>query len=201
VGYDGEKAYVHDTDKEGVQTLSVGELESAWNVDVPGLEKRNRLAILDIPPNFASTKDLIRTSILDQCQTMLNPPVSMIGIPAMEKVAREIAQWPQELGKDAANHCLRQVCEYLNSPPDILGTHRTAGRDLYVAFLQEAGEIAGLDFSKAVDRFREVIVTIPSLAEAIQQGRLADAAVFFGRIAEKEKEAYTELCRVVGGFE
>ncbi|MEI6310138.1 MAG: hypothetical protein WCP58_10915, partial [bacterium] len=80
-------------------------------------------------------------------------------------------------------------------------THRTAGRDLYVAFLEEAGEIAGLDFSKAVDRFREVIVTIPSLAEAIQQGRLADAAVFFGRIAEKEKEAYTELCRVVGGFE
>ena len=199
VGYDGEKAYVHDTDKEGVQAISVDELESAWNVNVPGLGKRNRLAILDIPPNFASTKDLIRTSILDQCQTMLNPPVGMIGLPAMEKVAREIAQWPQELGKDAANNCLRQVCEYLNSPPDILGTHRTAGRDLYVAFLQEAGEIAGLDFSKAVDRFREVIGTIPSLAEAIQQGRLTDAAVFFGRIAEKEKEAYTELGKVVAG--
>ncbi len=199
VGYDDERAYVHDTDQEAVQTLSLSELESAWNVNVLGLGKRNRLAILVVPRNLASTEDLIRTSILDQCQTMLSPPVSVVGIPAMEKVAREIAQWPQELGKDAANMCLRQVCEYLNSPPDIMGTHRTAGRDLYLAFLQEAAEMAGLDFSRAVDRFREVIGTIPSLVEAIQQGHLTDAAAFFSGIAKLEREAYTELGRVVGG--
>jgi hypothetical protein len=38
-----------------------------------------------------------------------------VGIPAMEKLAREIARWPEELGGDTAAACLRQVREYLNS--------------------------------------------------------------------------------------
>jgi hypothetical protein len=30
------------------------------------------------------------------------------------------------------------VREYLNSPPDLAGDHLTAGRDLYITFLEEA---------------------------------------------------------------
>jgi hypothetical protein len=55
------------------------------------------------------------TGIRDQCQTMLHPPVSMIGIPAMKKLAREIAHWPEELREETAAKCLQQVREYLNS--------------------------------------------------------------------------------------
>ena len=198
VGYDDEKAYVHDTDKEGVQAVPLDELELAWDVNVPGLGKRNRLVILDIPEDFASTDALIRRSISDQCQTMLNPPVSMVGIPAMKKVAREIARWPEELGADTAEKCLRQVREYLNSPPDLAGDHLTAGRDLYIAFLEEAGTMmAGLDFSAAIGRLRAGMAIIPQLAEAVRQMHLEDAAACFSRIAEEETEAYAELRRVV----
>jgi hypothetical protein len=198
VGYDDEKAYVHDTGKEDVQAIPLDELELAWDVNVPGLGKRNRLAIFDIPKNFEPTDALIRKSIADECQIMLNPPVSMVGIPAMKKVAREMARWPEELGEDIANKCLRQVREYLNSPPDMAGTHLTAGRDLYVTFLEEAGAMAGLDFSEAVGRLRSAMMIIPHLAEAIRQMHLEDASVCFSRIAEEEMEAYTELSKVVG---
>ena len=85
VGYDDSNAYVHDTGMQAVQAIPLTELEMAWNVNVPGLGKRNRLAILDIPKEIAPTDELIRRSIGDQCKTMLKPPVSMIGIPAMEK--------------------------------------------------------------------------------------------------------------------
>jgi hypothetical protein len=200
VGYEAEKAYVHDTDKEDIQEISLDELQLAWDVNVPGLGKRNRLAVFDIPQSLPPTDVLVRKSIADECQTMLHPPVSMVGIPAMKKVAREIARWPEELGEDTAAQCLRQVREYLNSPPDLEGDHLTAGRDLYITFLQEAGTMAGLDFSEASSRLRESIATIPELAEAIRQNQLEEAAACFQRVAEVEAKAYTALSKILGAM-
>ena len=198
VGYEEKNAYVHDTDKEKVQAILLDELRLAWDVNVPGLGKRNRLAIIDVPQELPPTDVLIRRSIADECQTMLHPPVSLVGIPAMKKVAREIARWPEELGEDAAVKCLRQVREYLNSPPDLEGHHLTAGRDLYIAFLQEAEALAGLDFFKAISWLCESIATIPALAEAIRCNDLEKAANCFDHVAEVEAEAYTELSKIVG---
>jgi len=198
VGYDEDHAYVHDTGQEDVQTVPLEELRLAWDVNAPGLGKRNRMAVLDIPRDLPPTDALIRQAIADQCQTMLQPPVSMLGIPAMKKVAREIVHWPEEFGEEVADKCLRQVREYLNSPPDLEGDHLTAGRDLYVAFLQEAGALAGLDFSAALDLLGESLVVIPEVAAAIQRGDLAQAAAGFKRIAEVEAAAFHELVKVVG---
>jgi hypothetical protein len=197
VGYEDEKAYVHDTDKEDVQAISLDELQLAWDVNVPGLGKRNRLAVIDVPQELPPNDVLIRRSIADECQTMLHPPVSMVGIPAMKKVAHEIARWPEELGEDTAAKCLRQLREYLNSPPDLEGHHLTAGRDLYIAFLQEAEALAELDFSKAIRWLRESMATIPALAEAIRRNDLEKAATCFDRVAEVEAEAYTELSKII----
>ena len=176
VGYDAENAYVHDTDLEDVQAVPLNDLEQAWDVNVPGLGKRNRLATLNIPNQIAATETLIRRSIGDECRMMLTPPVSMLGIPAMQKVAREIINWPQELGMDTTRLCLDQVREYLNSPPDILGHHLTAGRDIYITFLEQAGEMANLDFSEAINQFQAGLAMLPGIAEAIQQERLEKAA-------------------------
>jgi len=199
VGHEDDMAYVHDTDKEDVQIIPLNELRLAWDVSVPGLGKRNRLAILDVPENPPPTDALIRKSIADQCQTMLHPPVSMVGIPAMRKVAREIARWPEELGEATAAKCLRQVREYLNSPPDLEETHLTAGRDRYIAFLQEAAPLAGLDFSGAIGWLCESMATIPELAEAIRGDDLGKAAACFDRVADAETKVFAELSRRVGG--
>ncbi len=197
VGYDDGNAYIHDTDQDEVQAIPLADLQAAWDVNVPGMGKRNRLATFDAPPSIPPDAALIRQSIADECRTMLRPPVSMIGVPAMEKLAREIARWPAELGEEVAARCLLQVREYLNSPPDLAGDHLTAGRHLYVAFLQEAGEMAGLDLAVATGHLRQSMGTIPSLAEAIRQGRLEEAAGHVGRIATAEAAAYTELGKVV----
>jgi hypothetical protein len=198
VGYDQATAYVHDTGQEEVQALPVDALEAAWEVNVPGLGKRNRFVVLEIPEQLAPTDALIQRSIADQCEAMLSPPVSMVGIPAMEKVAVEIAHWPEELGTDAAEACLRQVRAYLNSPPDLEGDHLTAGRDLYVAFLKEAGQMADLDFSHAIERLRGTVAMIPQLAQAIRHGDLAEAGACFDRIAQGEKQAYIKLETLAG---
>ncbi len=197
IGYDEDTAYVLDTDGDGTQAIPLDELRQAWNVNVPGLGKRNRLAVFDPPRSLPPTETLVRKSIADLCQNMLHPPVSMVGIPAMKKVAREIAGWPGELGEDTAAKCLLQVREYLSSPPDLEGDHLTAGRDLYIIFLQEAGAMAGLDLAPAIDRLNESMAVIPELAESIRRGHLEEAAACFDRCAEAEAQAYRELSSVV----
>ena len=198
VGCDEERAYVRDTDQEDVQAISLDELRQAWDVNVPGIGKRNRLAVMDIPAELPPTDTLIQQSIADECEAMLKPPVSMVGIPAIRKVAREIAHWPEELGKATAAKCLRQAREYLNSPPDLEGTHLTAGRDLYVTFLQEAEVMAGLDFSRAIRHLRDSIRVIPEVADSIRRHDLEKAAQCFDLVAEAETKAYSELAKIVG---
>jgi hypothetical protein len=201
VGYDDQYAYAHDTGMEDVQMVPLKELELAWDVNLPGLGKRNRLATLNIPAEIASTEMLIRKSIRDECQMMLKPPVSMIGIPAMKKVAREIANWPQELGQASTEKSLQQVREYLNSPPDILGDHLTAGRDIYIVFLEQAAIMAHLDYSEAIQQFQAGISVLPRIADAIQKEDLSAAAAGFATIAEYEEKAFTILLNCVGeGF-
>jgi hypothetical protein len=197
VGYDNKNAFVLDTDMLDVQTIPLNDLEMAWDVNVPGLGKRNRLATLDIPNQIAPTETLIRKSIGDQCRMMLNPPVSMVGIPAMQKVARELANWPEELGMDKSRLCLLQVREYLNSPPDIMGNHLTAGRDIYISFLEQAGAMANLDLSEATYLFRASMAILPEIADAIQQEELSKAAEGFSKVAEHEKKAYLILQKMV----
>ncbi len=197
VGYDAEFAYVHDTGQATIKQLPLAELESAWDVNVPGLGKRNRMAILDIPQKISATDSLVRQSIIDQCQMMLRPPVSMLGIPAMRKLSREICHWPDQLGQEAADRCLRHVREYLNSPPDVLGSHLTAGRDLYITFLEEAAMMTGLDLSEPVKHFRTVITIIPEIAESILLGDLLAAGSCFSQVARLEERAYSYLLTAV----
>ncbi len=134
---------------------------------------------------------------LEQAEGIANL-ANAVGIPAMRKVAREIAGWSEELGEETAAKCLRQVREYLNSPPDLEGTRLTAGRDRYIAFLQEAGPFAGLDFSGAIGWLSESMATIPELAEAIRGSDLGKAAACFDRVADAETKAFAELSKIVG---
>ncbi|HVP21414.1 MAG TPA: hypothetical protein VMS73_06085 [Anaerolineaceae bacterium] len=92
----------------------------------------------------------------------------------------------------------RQVREYLNSPPDLEGNHLTPGRGLIIAFLQQAREIAGVDFSEAVGHFQESISVIPEIAGAIRQNDLARAALGFERVAKAEISAFSALSKAVG---
>ncbi len=189
VGYDNQKAYVHDTDKEYAQTIPLDELELSWNVNLPATGKKNRLVVFDIPKEPVPNEVLIRKSITYKCQTMLHPPVNMLGIPGIKKLAHEIVRWPVQLDKETSAACLQQVREYLNTPPDITGNHLTAARDLYIAFLQEAGPIAGLDFTNTIANLRESMRIIPLIAHAIQQGSVEEAAdtIFVGLPKSKAK--------------
>ncbi len=193
VGASDAAATFLDTDKDDPQVLALIDLRAAWDVSVPGLGKRNRLAVLNIPAEIPPDGALICRSIADQCQAMLRPPISMLGVPAMEKLAAEIAGWPEELGAERAAASLRQVREYLCSPPDVEGDHLTAGRDRYIAFLEQAGPVAELDFGSAIRCLQETIEQVPEMAAAVEARHLGDAAAAMRQIAASEARAFGAL--------
>jgi hypothetical protein len=193
VGYDDHHAQVLDTDRGGIQKIPVPELELAWNASVPGMGEKNRFVTLDLPERLTPTPALIRRSIADKCQTMLHPPISMLGIPGIKKLAREIVLWREELGEETAAACLLQMREYLNSPPDLTGDHLTATHDLYIAFLQQAGPLAAMDFTRPIGHLQELLGLIPYLARAVRRGSLAEASGLISQVAELEFTAYSDL--------
>ncbi len=197
VGYTEDHAVVLDTDHSQPQILSLKELEQAWNVSVPGLGRRNRLVVLDIPEEIAPTVELIKRSLTDECNVMLRPPVSMVGIPAMEKVAREIGHWVEEFENEVMRTCVDQVRTYLSSPPDLEGSHLTAGRDIYISFLEEAALESKLDLSQVIILLQSSMGLIPDLASTLRANQLVEAGKIFEQIAEKERKAYTSLERVL----
>jgi len=196
-GVNEETLAVWDTGHEEAQELELDDLRLAWDVNVPGQGKRNRVTVFEVPVELPEAGALVRQSVADQCRTMLTPPVKLLGVPAMKRLANDLPGWPAELGEDVAAACLRQLREYLNSPPDLEGDHLTAGRDLYVTFLEEAGPMAGLDFSAAIGRLRASIVVVPEVAAAIAAGDLGAAAACFARIADIETAAWDELRALV----
>ena len=126
---------------------------------------------------------------LDQCTACLEQIF-------LHCVPFEIAIAPELIGIASVCQCLLQVREYLNSPPDLEGDHLTAGRNLYITFLEEAGMVAGLDFSRAICLLRESMASIPGLHEAILRNDLEEAAACFRSIARAEEKAYSELNRI-----
>lgn len=197
VGHDDERATVLDTGCNDAQPIELEELQAAWDVNVPGMGKRNRLAVLAIPEAAPPVIDLVRQSVRDQSATMLRAPVSLLGIAAMKKLAAEIARWPDHVGAERAAACLRQVREYLSSPPDLEGSHLTAGRHIYIKFLEEAAGMTELDFSEGTARLRESMSIIPGIAVALRDGRLEEAGWLFGEVARVETEAWSALSLAV----
>ncbi len=93
-----------------------------------------------------------------------------------------------------SSHVIYYDSEHQRLPDEVIA----AGRDRYIAFLQEAGPLAGLDFSGAIDRMCESMATIPELAEAIRGNDLGKASACLDRLADAETRAFAELTRVVG---
>ncbi len=198
VGFDERNAYVYDTDKADLQAVPLEELRLAWDVNVPAMGKRNRLVVFDIPQTLPPDAALVRRTIADKCRFMQHPPTGLMGIKGMRTLARQMVGWPLELGETAADACLLQVREYLNTPPDLSGDNLTAARYLYVTFLEEAGEMAGLDFSGPVGQLRRSMAEVPLVAQALQSGELEKAAGSVERMAGFEEQAYSQLHTIIG---
>lgn len=207
VGYDDDRqaVLVQDCDRPGVLPVPYEDLELAWNVNIPGLGKRNTFYTFEFNDQVADVETIAREGLKKRAVEMLDAPVSMLGIKGMRKLARELVQWPSELSAVQLDTCLRHLVEFTGFPPvppnrltgyfDAPDSH-AAGRDIFADLLiklavdyhesawAEAAELFRLSGQKLVELTDEIVDII--LEEGITLGK---ATEILTSIADLEEQA------------
>lgn len=115
VGYDDENRMysLHDCGHDGVQEIAYSDLMKSLDVTVPGMSKKNTIRIFRLPRKMPSELEVAEKGLKHKAERMLTPPVSMIGIPAMRKLAKDIVRWKN-------SECFDHMVAYAGMTPPMI---------------------------------------------------------------------------------
>lgn len=187
-GYDDEKneVLVHDCTFEGVQRIPYSEFEKALDINVPGMSKRNTIRIFHIDKRLPSEYEITRKGLEFRAEKMLNPPVNIIGIPAMRKLSKEICSWDDDA---SFNHLIT----YATIPPHIpKNFNNSNGMRVWKSrVLQELGaKYNEKCWQKAAAIFEESGGIIREICKAALKRDRSSISNLILKVASLEEEAY-----------
>ncbi len=211
VGYDGtrEEVLVLDCDRAEVQAIPYADLESAWDVTIPGMGKRNTFYTFEFNNDVTDVETIARQGLLKQATEMLEPPASMFGIKGMRKLARELPRWPEELDAKQLDLSLRHLAEYTGFPPvppnrltgyDDAPDNHAAARDAFAGLLRRlAADFAMATWAEAAAVFERSGQKLEQLTHGVvdyilgESDTLAPAAACIAQVAELEERGYRQI--------
>ncbi len=211
VGYDEEQevVLVQDCDRAEVQAVPYGDLEAAWNVNVPGLGQRNTFYYFAFDGDVANIETIVRRGLQKRAAAMLESPVSILGIKGMKKLARDLPAWTEELSPQHVEASLRHLAEFTGFPPvppvrltgyDAPDNHR-GGRDNFARLLRQlAQSYGGPAWSEAGDWFDRSGQELEQLTNSVVDYLLGEctslnrASASVAKIASLEEQAFHLLC-------
>jgi hypothetical protein len=194
VGYDDERqvVYVHDCSLDGVQEIPYLEFERALDVSVPGMSKKNTSRVFRLPQKLPTELQIADKGFAYKAGRMLRPPVSMFGIPAMRKLAKEIVSW-------ANTDCFRHMVAYAGLTPPLISEDLSHNDGLRFEQARVFGELGQKyrrkEWSQAAVLFRKSGELIVKLCERALQYDGRGCSAFLREIADIEEEGYTTLLR------
>jgi hypothetical protein len=135
VGYDDEKelVFIHDCSYSGIQELPYAEFEKSLNVNVPGMSKKNTYRVFSMPDRFATELEVAENGFIHKSQRMLKPPVNLVGIPAMRKLAQEIIDWKDE-------SCFNHMVAYAGLTPPLIAADLSNNNGMRFELARVLGE-------------------------------------------------------------
>jgi hypothetical protein len=193
-GYDEEKqvVYVHDCSFDGPQQIPFAEFEASLNVNVPGISRKNTYRIFGLPQKMPSELEVAGKGLAYKAERMLKPPVSMLGIPAMRKLAKEIITWEDK-------SCYNHMVAYAGLTPPLIAedlSHNDGLRFEQARLLKALGQkYHNTEWSKASNLFTKSGELIIKLCEKALDYEGSACSQLLGRIADVEEEAYRYLNR------
>jgi hypothetical protein len=207
VGYDDDKndALVLDCDRPEVQRIPFPDLQAAWDVDAPGLGKKNTFYTFAFNDRIADVERIARAGLAKRAAAMLEAPVSMLGIKGMRKLARELPGWPSELGGKGLNVSLRHLAEFTGFPPvppnRLTGyaapdNHR-GGREVFAGLLRRlAQDYSEPSWAEAAGFFDQSARALEKATGTVvdyllrKSNTLDEAASLIGKIADIEEQGF-----------
>jgi len=192
VGYDDEKreVYVHDCTFGGIQEVPYEEFEKSLAVNVPGLSKKNTYRIFTLPEKMPGELEVADKGLASKAGRMLRPPVSMFGIPAMRKLAKEIVSWKDKI-------CFDHMVAYAGLTPPLIAadlSHNDGLRFEQARVLKEMGrKYQKKQWNNASNLFMQSGELIVKLCEKALNYNGTACSELLGEIADIEEEAYKSL--------
>jgi len=188
VGYDDnkEEVYIHDCTFKGMQNVPYQEFERSLDVNVPGMSKKNTIRAFALPEKFPSEFDAARKGLDLRAEKMLNPPVNMLGIPAMKKLSEEIFEWEND-------KCFDHLATYATVPPLLPETFENShGLRFWKAkVLKELGDKYRVDnWISAAVLFKDSGKLIMDICRAAVKRNKKIISDLILKVAAIEEEAY-----------
>ena len=196
VGYDDNKQviYVHDCSLGDVQEIPYVEFEKALDVNVPGMSKKNTSRVFQLPQKMPAELEIADNGFTYKARRMLKPPVSMFGIPAIRKLAKEIIFW-------ADRDCFRHMVAYAGLTPPLIAEDLSHNDGLRFEQARVFGDLGQKykrkEWSGASILFRKSGDLIVKLCERALEYDGRGCSAFLKEIADIEEEAYTALLKSV----
>jgi hypothetical protein len=209
-GFDGkDKILISDMDQKAsglkkgfYYTVTLEQLRKARGSTFKPFPPKNTYLKFDFRTYQPPTKNDIYDAIRQTVDSMMNPPISNIGVRGIRRTAKEIQKWPQRYSDFELRMNLFTLYVFI----EIGGTGGGCFRYMYARFLQEAADITENDHlhkaATMIDDSGKLFTEVGLLfkdAETAKdvQGKIEKADALFYQIAEKEEEAYTFLSNVV----
>lgn len=188
VGYndDLQKIYAQDCTFNGVQAISYNDFEKALNVNVPGMSRKNTIRVFHIDKELPDELELAKKGFNFRAEKMLNPPVSLLGIPAMKKLSKEIFDW-----KDPES--FKHLVMYATVPPHVPKKFDNSNgmRKWKSAVLKSLGEKYGIaGWVEAANLFTRSGELITDICKAALQFDRSLISGLILKVAEIEEKAY-----------
>ena len=189
-GYDDEVAYLSDTGFEELQTTSLEHLAQARHEGNPIFPLAGHMVHL---PDGAEAGDVIAAApaaIERAAREMLEPALGDFqGVPALEKLSREIADWPQ--AAEDWQWCARFLFQVIERR----GTGGGNFRLMYSRFLEEVGRNESALAARAAARW----TVLAEASREASEAETAEAATWkrlcelTADVAWAERRLWTEL--------
>ena len=191
-GYDddSEEFSILDCSYENLQKITYDDLRMALDVNVPGMSKKNTIRIFRVPDRLPDELEVTEKGFRHKAERMLNPPVSLTGIPAMRKLAKEITGWNNK-------ESFRHMVAYAGMTPPLIPRDLSQSNGLrfrQAGLLETLGRKYGrANWTETAGLFRKSGELIISLCrEAVKYDGKKCSGILTG-IATIEEEAYKML--------
>jgi len=197
-GYDDKYAYLIDTDQQGGRVrTSLKSLELARNEKGP-MSSRNKSYTIEKNGKSGSLKSIIKTAILNNANTYLNPPIKNLYYKGIHKTATEIKKW----FNNSSN--IKRDFQTTAMIMERGGTGGALFRNLYRDFLKESSNYVGhpniylcyKKFSEIALLWTEVSSLLNKVGETENAKYLAEASELFVELSKLEKEAMEILKKI-----
>jgi hypothetical protein len=193
VGYDDEEkaVFVNDCTCKETQRVSYDEFENSLNVSTPGMSKKNTFRAFALPEKIPSEFEVAMKGFHFKAEKFLKPPVTLFGIPAMRKAAKQILEWDNK-------KCFEHMVTYATAPPMLPTTYENSNgmRFRQATVLKALGSKYNVEcWSEASVLFRESGEKIIELCKAAMKQNRKEVSGRLLEIAEIEEKAYKLLLK------